>query len=149
MTGFEPRTSGVGSDRSANWATTTAKVQKMLSLHQRVVCLSSIHQTFFNQKIKRNWLCCSKDTHRHYYFTIITKLTTTTQVITKLTTTTQVITRSLATLFKLCHVEKMKKAIRTGLGHLSKWVKVNCWTRIACKIRLHERWFVFKNIIYL
>ena len=24
MTGFEPRTSGVGSDRSTNWATTTA-----------------------------------------------------------------------------------------------------------------------------
>ena len=25
MTGFEPRTSGIGSDRSTNWATTTAK----------------------------------------------------------------------------------------------------------------------------
>ena len=24
MTGFEPRTSGIGSDRSTNWATTTA-----------------------------------------------------------------------------------------------------------------------------
>ena len=26
MTGFEPRTSGIGSDRSTNWATTTAEV---------------------------------------------------------------------------------------------------------------------------
>ena len=25
MTGFEPRTSGIGSDRSTNWATTTAQ----------------------------------------------------------------------------------------------------------------------------
>ena len=28
MTGFEPRTSGIGSNRSTNWATTTA--QKLL-----------------------------------------------------------------------------------------------------------------------
>ena len=27
MTGFEPRTSGIGSDRSTNWATTTARLQ--------------------------------------------------------------------------------------------------------------------------
>ena len=26
MTGFEPRTSGIGSDHSANWATTTAHI---------------------------------------------------------------------------------------------------------------------------
>ena len=26
MTGFEPRTSGIGSDRSTNWATTTARL---------------------------------------------------------------------------------------------------------------------------
>ena len=25
MTGFEPRTSGIGSDRTTNWATTTAQ----------------------------------------------------------------------------------------------------------------------------
>jgi len=28
MTGFEPRTSGIGSDRSTNWATTTAQMSK-------------------------------------------------------------------------------------------------------------------------
>ena len=26
MTGFEPRTPGIGSDRSTNWATTTAQI---------------------------------------------------------------------------------------------------------------------------
>ena len=29
MTGFEPRTSGVGSDRSTNWATTTAQMLRV------------------------------------------------------------------------------------------------------------------------
>ena len=28
MTGFEPRTSGIGSDHSPNWATTTAQLQQ-------------------------------------------------------------------------------------------------------------------------
>ena len=27
MTGYEPRTFGIGSDRSGNWATTTAQLQ--------------------------------------------------------------------------------------------------------------------------
>ena len=30
MTGFEPRTSGVGSDRFTNWATTTAPIPFLL-----------------------------------------------------------------------------------------------------------------------
>ena len=30
MTGFEPRTSDIGSDRSTNWATTTAPLQYIL-----------------------------------------------------------------------------------------------------------------------
>ena len=29
MTGFEPRTSGIGSDRSINWATTTAHIDNV------------------------------------------------------------------------------------------------------------------------
>ena len=33
MTGFEPRISGIGSDHSANWATTTA-----LFLHKFRIC---------------------------------------------------------------------------------------------------------------
>ena len=32
MTGSEPRTSGIGSDRSANWATTTALKQTLFKL---------------------------------------------------------------------------------------------------------------------
>ena len=45
MTGFEPRTSGIGSDRSTNWATTTALIcafyiyrfitKQLISLHLR------------------------------------------------------------------------------------------------------------------
>ena len=31
MTGFEPRISGIGSDCSTNWATTTAQVQISLA----------------------------------------------------------------------------------------------------------------------
>ena len=31
MTGFEPRTSGTGSNRSANWATTTSNVIQVVS----------------------------------------------------------------------------------------------------------------------
>ena len=33
MTGFEPRTSGIGSDRSTNWATTTAHIFPIIVLH--------------------------------------------------------------------------------------------------------------------
>ena len=43
MTGFEPRTSGIGSDRSTNWATTTA--QKLLTFfdyHSVAVLLQRI-----------------------------------------------------------------------------------------------------------
>ena len=40
MTGFELQTSGIGRDRSSNWATTTAEDREMLSkvilLHQKV-----------------------------------------------------------------------------------------------------------------
>ena len=35
MTGFEPRTSGIGSDRSTNWATTTAQRPHHFSLNGR------------------------------------------------------------------------------------------------------------------
>ena len=45
MTGFEPRTSGIGSDRSTNWATTTAQLG--LFLEQQKINLS-----FFAE----NWL---------------------------------------------------------------------------------------------
>ena len=31
MTGFEPRTSGIGSDRSTNWATTTVILHELLN----------------------------------------------------------------------------------------------------------------------
>ena len=37
MTGFEPRTSGVGSDRSINCTTTTA--QKNKSFHERIILI--------------------------------------------------------------------------------------------------------------
>ena len=33
MTVFEPRTSGIGSDRSTNWATTTAQIPLLLDIH--------------------------------------------------------------------------------------------------------------------
>ena len=39
MTGFEPRTSGVGSDRSTNWATTAAMLVVMLLKSFCVTCL--------------------------------------------------------------------------------------------------------------
>ena len=35
MTGFEPRTSGLGSDRSTNWATTTAQIKKAYQQDQK------------------------------------------------------------------------------------------------------------------
>ena len=35
MTGFEPRTSGIGSDRSTNWATTTSQKNEFLELDFR------------------------------------------------------------------------------------------------------------------
>ena len=37
MTGFEPRTSGIGSDRSANYAATTARGKELFSRHGLVV----------------------------------------------------------------------------------------------------------------
>ena len=37
MTGFEPRTSGIGSDRSTNWATTTARDWKCFNLRVQFV----------------------------------------------------------------------------------------------------------------
>ena len=42
MTGFEPRTSGIGSDRSTNWATTTAQAKTTAS--------SCLLPVFFRQK---------------------------------------------------------------------------------------------------
>ena len=36
MTGFEPRTSGIGSDRSTNWAKTTSQIFKLA----KTLCLS-------------------------------------------------------------------------------------------------------------
>ena len=37
MTGFEPRTSGIGSNRSTNWATTTAQgIQKLSIIFQNL-----------------------------------------------------------------------------------------------------------------
>ena len=35
MTGFEPRTSGIGSNRSTNWATTTAHLKLFYRLQTR------------------------------------------------------------------------------------------------------------------
>ena len=37
MTGVEPQTSGIGSNRSANWATTTAQLKKVFELLQQSV----------------------------------------------------------------------------------------------------------------
>ena len=46
MTGFEPRSSGVGSDRSTNWATiTTPKLLPGLDVKRRVVCDTSRRQS--------------------------------------------------------------------------------------------------------
>ena len=47
MTGFEPQTSGIGSDRSTNWATTTALrcafllTKKFQSIYPKNLLLSS------------------------------------------------------------------------------------------------------------
>ena len=55
MTGFEPRTSGIGSDRSTNWATTTARFLILcqlnsyltISLYQSMkACGKIIYNTF-------------------------------------------------------------------------------------------------------
>ena len=59
MTGFEPRTSGVGSDRSTNWATTTAPknqndTQPTKSLYLRKIkaafCLEFHNLATFDEK---------------------------------------------------------------------------------------------------
>ena len=42
MTGFEPQTSGIESDRSANWATTTA--QKSISYFPVFVSLDNVRK---------------------------------------------------------------------------------------------------------
>ena len=46
MTGFEPRTSGIGSDRSTNWATTTSQFNEILMLMFKR-SLSNILQRFW------------------------------------------------------------------------------------------------------
>ena len=46
MTGFEPRISGVGSNRSTNWATTTAQVESKVN-ETRIVY--SVTQVRFGQ----------------------------------------------------------------------------------------------------
>ena len=40
MTGFEPQISGIGSDRSTNWATTTALVE--ISHIKESACLAKV-----------------------------------------------------------------------------------------------------------
>ena len=42
MTGFEPQTSGIGSDRSTNWATTTSPI---LNDNSRVAMTANIVPT--------------------------------------------------------------------------------------------------------
>ena len=39
MTGFEPRTSDVGTDHSANWATTSASTSRIFSLEKTILDL--------------------------------------------------------------------------------------------------------------
>ena len=60
MTGFEPRTSGVGSDPFTNWATTTAQIRNSLSgLVKRGVSRTVI----LTPKVRVVWLNDSKLEH--------------------------------------------------------------------------------------
>ena len=53
MTGFEPRTSGVESDRSTNWVITTArKLQYLLRWHNTIVLCTSITDAIFREMDK-------------------------------------------------------------------------------------------------
>ena len=51
MTGFEKRTSGVGSNRSTNWATTTAPRLRIVKIRQKAVQPNS-GEFFF---LKKQW----------------------------------------------------------------------------------------------
>ena len=51
MTGFESQTSGVGSDRSANWATTTAQIIYFLNEN----CLGDLLHNPINNPLSRLW----------------------------------------------------------------------------------------------
>ena len=62
MTGFKPQTSGIGSDRSTNWATTTAQFEEILHLQiyfihylgkgmsdKKKICFEEFHQLLMNE----------------------------------------------------------------------------------------------------
>ena len=52
MTGFEPRTSGIGSNRSTNWATTTAQLSKCLFRINRLSIDRLDNRPFWYRKVK-------------------------------------------------------------------------------------------------
>ena len=60
MTGFEPRTSGVGSNRSTNWATTTALLLTVLyakiELTRRTTCESNLRTPVSCLRDEKNYV---------------------------------------------------------------------------------------------
>ena len=48
MTGFDPRTSGIGSDRSTNWATTTALIVDVFEISHKIFTLNRIDAAIVN-----------------------------------------------------------------------------------------------------
>ena len=60
MTGFEPRTSGIGSDWSTNWATTTALLYTMVLLWNQHFCPTLCNQIYWLNFLKikqiKHWL---------------------------------------------------------------------------------------------
>ena len=52
MTGFKPRTSGIGSDHSTNWATTTAQLSKCLFRINRLSIDRLDNRPFWYRKVK-------------------------------------------------------------------------------------------------
>ena len=57
MTGFEPQTSGIGSDLSTNWVTTTAQPCLAMFVHDKinVICLTGIVNQNDLVKQLRRW----------------------------------------------------------------------------------------------
>ena len=56
MSGFEPRTSGIRGDRSANWATTTAQASKVLRKFFQRGHMALISQMSKNLHIGENFI---------------------------------------------------------------------------------------------
>ena len=56
MTGFEPRTSGIGSDRSTNWATTTSLKQILLPTEQSQHYNNKTREYLLTYFIRGVWL---------------------------------------------------------------------------------------------